>query len=184
MADEGNEVERFRATNGRVVGVIGLAIALVVLVIPVVQDPSDVPPGLVAGCLLGGLVVWVVLLRPAARVEGADLVLRGPLDSRWVPLAAIDRAAVGVVLVVLVDGSRYTNTSISRTRRESARDDKAVGDLAKRSYGAFVESRIRRLVDDAHAAGVPAGDVRRERAWPEIIGLAVLGVVFVVTMFL
>ena len=184
MADEGNEVERFHATNGRVVGVIGLALVLVVLVLELVDRRSDISLPVVVGCLLAGLVVWVVLLRPAARAEGDDLVLRGAVDTLRVPFAAIDRAAVGFVLVVVVGEKRYTNTSISRTRRESARDDKAGGDPAKQSSGAFVESRIRRRVEDAHAAGVPAGDVRREWAWPEIIGLAVLGVAFVLALVL
>ncbi|GAA3805567.1 hypothetical protein [Nocardioides panacisoli] len=182
MADEGDEIEKFKATNGRVMGLIGLAVALLVAVLAVVSGVSAATVAVVVGCVLAGVVVWVVLLRPAARVEGPDLVLRGPLDTRWIPLAAIDRVAVGSILVVLVGGRRYSNTAVHRSRRDSRRDDKLGADVVQRSYGAYVESRIERLVADARAAGRPAGDVRREWAWPEIAALVVLGVAFVVAL--
>lgn len=171
MADEGNDGERFRATNGRLIGVVGLVLTLTVIVLNLISGPSL---GVLVGCLLAGLVIWVVLLRPAARVERDDLVLRGPLDTRWIPLASIDRSAVGAILVVRVGERRYTNSAISRSRRQSRNDDKVGADLTRRSYGAYVESRIDRLVEDAHAAGKPAGGVRRAWAWPEIAGLVLL----------
>jgi hypothetical protein len=182
MADEGDEVEKFHATNGRVVGLLGLAVALLVAVLAVVSGLSRTTVAVVIGCLFVAVVVWAVLLRPAARIDGADLVLRGPIDTRWIPLAGIERSAVGSILVVLVGGRRYSNTAISRSRRESRRDDKVGTDLTQRSYGAYVESRIERRASDARAAGLPVGEVRREWAWPEIAGLVVLAGAFVVTL--
>ena len=182
MADEDSEVERFRTNNGRVVGVIGLAGVLLLLALEVAAGPTDVSPGLVAGCLLVALVIWVVLLRPAARVEGGDLVLRGPVDTLWIPLAAIEQVAVGSILAVRADGRRFSSTAVNRSHRETARDVKAGSDIARRSYGAYVEDRIQRLAEDAQVAGRPAGGVRRAWAWPEIAGLVVLTLAFVVTL--
>ena len=188
MADEDGEVERFHPTSGRVVGVVALLATAAVLVIGVVDAPNGVPLALVPGCLLAALVIWVVLLRPAVRVEGEDLVLRGAVDTRWVPLAAVDRVSVGVLLVALVGDRRYASSAVGRSRREARRDDKAAAasdrgvDPADQSYGGFVQSRLERLVEDARAQGKPAGVVRRAWAWPEIVGLVVLGLVFVVAL--
>lgn len=190
MADEDGEVERFHPTSGRVIGVLALVATAAVLVLGVVDAPHGIPLPLVPGCLLAALVIWVVLLRPAVRVEGDDLVLRGSLDTRWVPLASVDRVSVGVLLVALVDGRKYASAAVGRSRREAGRDDKAAAasetgvDPANQSYGGYVQSRLQRLVDDAHAQGKPAGAVRRAWAWPEIAGLAVLGVAFVVALLL
>lgn len=184
MADEGDDVERFRATSGRVMGTIGLVLVAAVIVLGLVSGVRQALDGLVPGCLLAALVIWVVLLRPAVRAEGDDLVLRGSLDERRIPFASIERVSVGVVLAVRAGGRRYTNTAVGRTRRESARDDRVGTDLARRSYGAYVESRLEKLVDDARAAGLPEGDVRRSWARPEIVGLVALTLLLAVTVLL
>jgi hypothetical protein len=188
MAGEDGEVERFHPTSGRVVGVVALLATAGVLVVGIVDAPNGIPLGLVPGCLLAALLIWAVLLRPAVRVEGGDLVLRGAFDTRWVPLAAIDRVSVGVLLVALVGDRRYASSAIGRSRREARRDDRSGAgsdsgvNPANQSYGGFVQGRLERLVDDARAQGKPAGAVRRAWAWPELAGIAVLAVAFVVAL--
>lgn len=184
MAGEGDDVERFRATNGRVVGFIGLLLVAGVLLLAVVDGITRAPVGLVPGCLLAALVVWVVLMRPAVRTEDDHLLLRGSLGDHCIPLSSIDQVSVGALLVVLADGRRFTNTAVGRTRRESARDDRVGTDLTRRSYGAYVESRLEQLVADARAKGLEPGEPRRSWAWPEIAGLALLTAVVLATVVL
>ncbi len=179
-----SEVERFHPTSGRPTGILGLVVVAVVLITVVVDQGTGIPPWLVSGCALAATVIWVVLLRPAAWVAGTDLVLRNMLDVRTVPLAAIERVAVGQMLVVVVEGRRYSNAGIGRSRRQSLRDARLGADAlpGESSYGAFVETRLAGLSEDARARGEHAGAVRRQWAWPEITALAVTGLALVVAV--
>jgi hypothetical protein len=172
--DAGTAVERFPPTNGRVMGVVGLAVVALILVLSIVASGSGIAPGIVTGSVFAAVLIWAVMLRPAVRVEAGDLVLRGAVDTRRVPLASIDGVVVATVLVVTVDGSRYTNTSLGRSARQSLKDH-GKDLIDDRSYAAVAESRITRLVEDARALGGAPGAVRREWAWPEIAGLVVSG---------
>lgn len=176
-----SEVERFPPTNGRVSGIVGLVVVGVVLVASILDAGAEVAPWLVCGCLFAVVVIWVVLLRPAVRVEGTDLVLRGEVDTRRVPLAAVERVVVGPVLAVSVDGRRYTNTAIGRSRRQSRKDDREET-VQGMSVGAFVESRIAALAEDARLRRVEPGAVRRAWAWPEITALVVTALATVVAI--
>lgn len=186
MRDEDDDgaiqVEKFHPTSGRVTGVLGLVVVAAVAVIGVIDAGADVPPWLLAGCAFVGVVIWVVLLRPGAQVEGDDLVLRGLVDTCRLPLVAIDNVAVGAVLVVTVDGRRFSNSGIGRSRRQARTDDSK--SHVEQSYGAFIERRITQLVDDAQLRRAEPGDVRRTWAWPEIAALVVTAVALAATVLL
>lgn len=179
--DARSETVKFGPTSGRVTGVLGLVVVAVVAVVGVVDQGADVAPWLLAGCAFVAVLTWVVLLRPDARVERGELVLRGPLDVRRVPLASVDQVAVGAVLAVTAGGRRYTNAGIGRTRRQTRKD--AGKPLEDQSYGALVQSRIEALAERARLDHDAAGAVRREWAWPEIAALAVTGAALLVTLF-
>lgn len=186
MRDEANDdapqVEKFTPATSRIGGVLGLLLVVAIAVVSVVDAGGDVPPWLLAGCALVGVAIWAFMIRPDARAEGGELVLRGPVDTRWVPLGAIEDVAVGAMLAVTAEGRTYTNASVGRSFRQSRRDPGA--DLAARSHGAHVEARIDALATGARVNAPTAGAVRREWALPEIVALVVTGLALVVTAFL
>ena len=142
------------------------------------------------------MVIWVAILRPEVAIAGDRLVLRNPLNTVDIPLAAIEQIAVRRWLAVRVGDRTLTNAGISRSRRQGVRDDQRQDvtgiEIAALSYGAIVERRIQRQAQDARdRQGITmysdeqlalAADVRRTWAWPEIAALAVLPVAVVVMM--
>jgi hypothetical protein len=188
--------ERFTVWSSRIVGVVGLMALAGFVLLGVTGVGGDFHPAAYAICGLIGVLVWVAVLRPAVAIEGDRLVLRNPLSTTRIPLAAIEQIAIRRWLAVLVGDRRYTNAGISRTRRQGMRDDQR-GDvtgmeISALSYGAIVERRIQKRAEDARTSrgiklysdeqGTLAADVRREWAWPEIAALALLTVAVVVTL--
>jgi len=188
--------ERFTVWSSRIVGVLGLVALAGFALLGVTGVGGDFHPAAYAVCGLIGVLVWVAVLRPAVAIEGDRLVLRNPLSTTRIPLAAIEQVAIRRWLAVLVGDRRYTNAGISRTRRQGVRDDQR-GDvtgmeISALSYGAIVERRIQKRAEDARTSrgiklysdeqGTLAADVRREWAWPEIAALALLAVAVVVTL--
>ncbi len=194
MVDE--QVERFPAWGGRIMGGIGLAVVAVALVLGVVGSSAPYHPAAYPIIALMGVLFWAMLVRPAVAVEGDRLMLRNPFTTVRVPLAAIEQLAIGQYLALRVDDRRYTCTGIGRSHRQSRRDDRsgdATGlDIANLSYGAIVERRIHKLAEDARTQqGIKlyseeqaalAADVRREPAFIEIGLVAALAVASVVTL--
>lgn len=191
-------VERFTVWSTRIVGIIGLAVLAAFVVLGATGTDGGYHPAAYAICGLIGMLLWVAVLRPAVAVEGDRLVLRNPVSTVRIPLAAIEQVAVRQWLAVGVGEHRYTNAGISRTRRQGVRDDQRGGatgeEVTSLSYGGLVERRIHKLAEDARdRQGIKlyseeqealGADVRRDWAWPEIAGLAVLAVAVVVTLLL
>lgn len=182
--DDGDRsaTEKFTPATSRIGGVLGLLLVVAVAVVSLVDAGRDVPPWLLAGCAFIGVVIWAFQIRPDVRAEGGELVLRGPVDTRWVPLALVEDVAVGAMLTVTAEARRYTNASVGRSFRQSRRD--AGADLVAQSHGSHVEARIEALASSARVNDGPAGAVRREWAWPEIVGLAVTALALAVTVLL
>lgn len=184
-------VERFRPTNGRLTGVLGLLMVAGALALVVVEADAGTLLWFVPGALLAAAVIWAFLLRPAVSVEGEELVLRGPVSTTYVPLAAIEEVGMGQVLAVRAGGRRYVSGAVGRSRREAGRDDRVEpGAAAGLSYGGYVEERLRGLVADAmllahvkrhspEQAALAEG-VRRTWAWPEIGAIVALVLMLVV----
>ena len=195
----GDPVEKFRPTGGRVTGVLAVVLALAIAVIGISERGEGFPAGVVAGALLGGVLAWASMLRPALWLTPTDLVMRNMLETVHLPLAAIEEMAVRQVLAVSVGDRRYVSTAVGKSWRKALKSsapggrepagDQRVTDLP---YVDFVEQRLRQRVDDAReAAGVRRGSdeqlalaagVRRERAWLPIGLIAVAAVAFVVTL--
>lgn len=180
-------VERFHATNGRVGGYLGLGCAALVLVLALAAGDTGRPLGVAIAACLGGLLVWAALLRPALWVTRRHLVMRGMFHTDHVPLGAIRQVAVAQVLAVSAHGKRYVSPVIGHSARAALRTRWGVEPRRKPAapaYPAFVEERIRQLVDEhAGQPGVQPDDVRRTYAWPEIAGVAV-GVVALLVWWL
>ncbi|MCW2795952.1 hypothetical protein [Nocardioides sp.] len=193
MSDE--PVERFRPTSGRITGGIGLAVALAIVVIGIV-DRGAIPGPVLTGALVVGVLVWASTLRPRVSVTEDHLVLRNMLDTVSIPLASIEEIAVRQVLAVRAGADRYVSPAVGRSWRQTIKSNKrntAVPvDAALASYPDFVEQRIRQRCDDERAKrGIQsysdeqaalAEGVRRQLAWPEIAALAVATLAFVISL--
>ena len=178
-------VERFYATNGRTSGWIGLGCAVVILGLAIAPWSTGRPLGVAILALLGALLVWVIMLRPGMWATGRHLVMRGMYHTDTVPLAAIDRVAVGQVTAVSVGDKRYLSPVVGYSARQTVRlraaAKKAGAPGPADTYQVFVEERITHLAQDARdRGGDPAATVRRTYAWPELAGTAVLAVAFLV----
>jgi hypothetical protein len=189
-------VERFPATSGRLSGVLGLVLVSVFLVLSVVAWDPGRPLGVAILSVLGAVVIWAVLLRPAVWTTGTELVLRGMFHSTRIPLAAIDDVVVTQLLAIRVGDRRYTSPAIGYTARQNTkrRLKGRSSDLPRAEETlvaqAFVESRIRHLAQDTRERtgvrpGSPeqaalAAQVRRTYAWPELGAVAVLALGWVV----
>ena len=198
MTEQGNDavVERFHPTSGWFLGILGLGAAAVVIVIAVVDWDPGTPLGVGILAALGALLVWVALLRPALWVTSSDLVMRGMFHTDRIPLVAIDKVAVGQVLAVFVGERRFVSPVIGYTARQGMKARMVAPGAAQsgaspiESHQKFVEARIAHLAQDTRdRAGVRQGspeqlalaaDVRRSYAWPEIAGVVVLSLAFVV----
>ncbi|CAI9405344.1 hypothetical protein [Nocardioides sp. T2.26MG-1] len=181
-------VQRFHATNGRVSGYVGLAAAAVVLVLALRSWDGEHGPVIAISALLGAVLVWMALLRPALWVTTDHLVMRSMFHTDHVPLGAITKVVVGQVLAVQAAGKRYASPVVAYTARQvlrskAARDKRPA--TAADTYQVFVEERILHLAaEHRELHGDVEEPVRRTWAWPEIVATVVLVVALVVAIVL
>jgi Flp pilus assembly protein TadB len=185
------KVQQFQPTNGRASGYLGLACAAVVLVLALAARSTGQPLGVAILAVLGALLVWVILLRPAVWTTERDLVMRSMFHTDTIPLRSIERVAVGQVLAVFAAGRRFVSAAIGYSTRQTvrmrteARTGRGTPRTAADTYQVFVEERLVHLAQedrDRYADGETAP--RRSIAWPEIAGIAVLVVAFLVWLAL
>lgn len=152
------QVERFRPTSGRLLGVVGLLLVAVVLGSGLV---GGYPVWVLGATALAGVLVWTALLRPAVRLDGDDLVLRTMFGTTFLPLAAIEEVVVSQVLAVRAGERRYVSPAVGHPLRKVVRGTQLGGvgggvgdhgrsmvDLAEHAYPAYVQQRIRAAVED------------------------------------
>jgi hypothetical protein len=190
VRDEDAVVERFPATNGRLTGIVGLVVAGVVLVIAVLDWDTGAGLGIAIAAVLGALLVWVTMLRPALWTTSRELVMRGMLRTDRIPLAAIRQVSITQMLAVTVGDRRYVSPVIGYSARQSmrARSGSASTPKIESSHQMLVETRIAHLAQEARdVQGIGEGSqeqqalvVRRTWAWPEICGIGLLVLALVV----
>lgn len=185
--------ERFKATSGRVTGVIALVIAVVVLLLPVVDRGLDVPAWLLWLAATGAVLAWAAMLKPAIWVHDDHLVLRNMLETVSIPLAAVEQVAVRQVTAVRAGEKRYVSPAIGKSWRQALKTGKVRDEgHPPTTYAETFEDRIWQLASDARARlGIAntsdeqlelAAQVRRQPAWLEIAALVVTVSGFVVTL--
>jgi hypothetical protein len=201
-------VEKFAPNGGTGIAVVGGLVALGFIVAWAV-DMEEVPLWVPAVALFSGIVLYTSTVRPRVRVQGRELVLRNMLSTIYLPLAAIEEIAVQQVMAVRAGGKRYVCAGVGRTLRQAmkgsamqkAREQAGGlrGEIAAATvrepgmnYADFVEIRLQELVnEDRMRRGVkrfsPEADelakqVRRERAWPEIVALVASAAFLVVAI--
>jgi hypothetical protein len=197
------EIHRFHPTNGRVTGVLGLAVCLLVAVLTVIDASTRSAVTVVLGCLFFAALFWAALLRPRVWAEPDQrLVIQTMFTTISIPLAAIESAVVRRFLVVSAGGNRYICPAISRPLRKTVDADMSFRRSPLRTpevkgehdmyYPDFVEEQIERFArEDRLRRGIEerseeeyelAGLATRTPAWPEIAGVVVLGVAFAVAL--
>ncbi|MCD4526964.1 hypothetical protein [Nocardioides sp. cx-173] len=184
--------ERFAPTGGRIMGGVGLALAVLVVGIGVIDRDADIPTWTIVLAALIGLLCWAAMLRPRVSVVGDRLELRNMLETVSIPLAAIEELAVRQLLAVRAGDRRYVSPAVGKSRRQLRRQPS--GPATDVEYADFVEGRIRQRMEDARAvAGIRLGspeqvalgqEVRRSPAWPELVGVVLLSVALVVSLVL
>jgi hypothetical protein len=182
MAEE--KIEKFQPTNGRVVGVLGLAVVLALMTLGAIDGYPVWAVGLLA---VVAVLTWASVLHPGVRIVGDELELRNMFITQAVPLGAIEEVAVRRVLAVRAGERRFVSPAISRSLRQSMHPKKRAGSdklaLAATSYPDFIEERIRAAAQDHRdRLGIRARSdeqlaladvVRTDPALPEIGALAV-----------
>ena len=182
------EVEKFHSSGTRVLGVIGVASAL--LIAAIVASDGLEGNDVVAFSVLGffGVLMWSAMVRPQVQLGADRLVLRQMLDTVSFPLAAVEAVEVRQVMVLRAGGRRFTSAAVSKPRSQVRKDARGVA-RDEQLYPNFVEDRIRFRSEEARARArlsrgeVPL-DLERAVAWPEIILLVLFGVGFVVLLAL
>jgi len=117
------EVQTFRATNGRVTGVIGLVMcAMVAVLFVVTEHPAVAVPGVI-GCAFAAVLVWSALLRPRVSATAQELRMLTFAEDVTIPLASIDTVAVRRYLLVRSGGVKYICPAIGRSLRKTVRHE-------------------------------------------------------------
>jgi hypothetical protein len=121
--DGAEDVQRFRTTNGRVVGLLGLVMCLVAAAAFVVYEPPHVAVPGVIGCAFAAGLVWLALLRPSVAASSTELHLRTVFESVTIPLASVETVVVRRYLLVRSGGRKYICPAISRPLRRTVRSE-------------------------------------------------------------
>jgi hypothetical protein len=181
---ESGYTEKFPPTSGRVVGVLAVAMCAALAGYAALDSGEGLDAPVAWGAAFAGIVSYAALLRPGVRVDSDVLVMRNMLDTNLVPLAAIDEAAVRQVLAVRVDEKRYVSPAIGNSFFRTIRPRTDRSGVPELTYPEYVRDRILHLADGARrrAGGAEPPPVRHDWAWPEIAGLAVTALGFVVAI--
>jgi hypothetical protein len=172
-------VQTFRASNGRVTGLIGLALCAFVAVLSVATEDASAAVPSVIGCALAAVIVWAALLRPGVSATAQELRMRTFAEDVTIPLASIDTVVVRRYLLIRSGGEKYICPAVGRSLRKTVRHEMRwqgnsqllapvqAGDLAAVQtevkgdkgieYADFVETQIAHLADvDRAARGIEA----------------------------
>jgi hypothetical protein len=115
------EIHRFRATNGRVTGVLGLAACAVVAAVLATSGSSHLAVSGFLGCAGAAVLVWAAMLRPRVSASATELRMRTMFTDISIPLASIDTVVVRRYLLVRSGGTKYICPAISRSLRKTVR---------------------------------------------------------------
>jgi len=190
-------VEEFRPTSGRISGVLVQVVGVAMVVLGLTDVNREFAPWVIASFVLAMVLAWAAMLRPALRVEGETLVMRGMFDTVRVPLAGIEEFTVRQVLALRAGGRRYVSPVVGRSRRRmTLADHRPASDAPAGSrpetqvdYADWVTQRLDELTLRARErAGVRRGSEEQlalvpvRRLDPLPVGLASAALLVVVVL--
>jgi hypothetical protein len=200
------QLEWFDPTSGRLIGTLSFAVSALALGAALLNPAGSNAPELATGGAFLAAITWTVLWRPRVGYSRQVLVLRNMLHTVQLPLAAIESLAVGQVLAVRAGGRRFVSPAVGKSVRAIVRTPArgAVllpsgsggepGAVAAASYADLVLSQIDHRCQEARQASriepyseeqqALAGQVTRERATREIVGLVLTGAAFVAAVLI
>jgi hypothetical protein len=115
------EVHRFRPTNGRITGYLGLAMCAFGVVVFSLSGSTHTRVSGLIGCAFAAVLVWGGMLRPQVYATTTELRMRTLFESVAIPLASIDTVVVRRYLLVRSGGNKYICPAISRSLRKTVR---------------------------------------------------------------
>lgn len=175
MAQTTGEIVRFRPTNGRLMGILGLLVCAGAAVGFALSGSAAWAVSGVLACVLAGVLIWASMLRPGVSASSGRLHLTNLFEHVDIPLASIESVEVRRYLLVRSGGKSYICPAVSRSLRKIVRSrmkwtggsnnlggpgdvSQRMGRLATESttvpdlaYADFVEQRITQLADDDRA---------------------------------
>jgi hypothetical protein len=183
---ESGYTEKFPPTSGRAVGGLAVLVCAGLAVYALFDGEDGFQAPVAWGAAFAGIVSYAALLRPGVRVESDALVLRNMIDTNLVPLAAIDEVVVRQVLAIRAHEKRYVSPAIGTSLMRTVRPKTDHVGVPELTYPEYVRDRILHLADGARrrSADAEPPPVRREWAWPEIAGLGITALGFVVAVAL
>lgn len=189
----GTRPETFRSTGAMVFGGVTV-VGVLALAVAAAFPGAGAPDWVSAALVLFAVVVYVAQVRPAVILDESELVLRNMLETVHVPWAAVGEVRIRQFLSVEVGDRELNCAAVGRSRRQIRRDARPVVEAnpAEASFGRLVETKIRnRAAEGRKRQGIVAkspeqaelaDDVRRVRAWPELVALVVAAVALVATI--
>jgi hypothetical protein len=178
-------VERFRPNSGAFLGYVGLATITVLLAFVAAQMHDLVGLRSALALLFFADLIWMTMLRPRAYATADTLVLQSAATDVEIPLAAIEKVVIRHTLNVWANEKRYVCIGIAASKRDlyfkrgSSATEKPASVEVK--YDQWVCERMLGLARDARDTGQDPGPVRRRAALPELAGLAITAIPFLVT---
>ena len=144
MSGSKGQIERFRATSGRLMGVLAVGLSVVLVGLGVAEARHGFAPWLTGVFALGGVLAWTSMLRPALWADGDSLVMRGMVSTTAIPLAAVESVLVRQTTSVRAGDKRYVSPVVGRSwrklvRKPSPGERTAPGEV---DYPSYVEDRI------------------------------------------
>jgi hypothetical protein len=175
MTGTTGETVRFRPTNGRLMGILGLVVCAGAAFGFAVSGSAAWAVSGVLACVLGAVLIWASMLRPGVSASSAQLHLTNLFVHVDIPLASIESVEVRRYLLVRSGGKSYICPAVSRSLRKIVRSKMkwtggannlgGPGDVSQRmgrlatetttvhdlAYADFVEQRITQLAADDRA---------------------------------
>lgn len=198
-------LQKFKPTSGRAIGSLGIGVMVTLIVYIGITEHDVLALRVCLALALMALLIWVTMLRPRAEAYADTLVLHNMISDTRLPMVFIEAVVVRHTLNVWIDDVRYVCVGIGRSTRsmvkrrspgpsallgagELTQERLGQGESANIGSGAeyanFVETRIEGLASAARRDRLPAAPVRRTWAVPEIAGLGVLTVAFLLSLLL
>jgi hypothetical protein len=182
------EVEKYHSSGSRILGVIGVGLAVLFAAGLAADGLQGSEPAWVCAIGFFGVVVWAAMVRPQLRLAGDRLYVRDMLRTVSFPLAAVEAVEVRQVVVLRAGGRKFISAAISKSLYQVLKDNRGVA-RDEKAYPNFVEKRIwARSEDERAKLGAARGevplDLRRALAWPEIALLALFAVGALLFMFI